>query len=273
MAEQIRMIDVSPDNMYELPCCGIKDTEHKGFKQKTNWLKTYFKKGFKAKVLLTEDNRQFGYIEYLPGQFAWRGVEADGYMFIHCLWTFYKKYKGKGYGKLLIQSSLDDAKKEKMKGVAVVARKRPWLAKSDIFLKNGFKVVDTAPPDYELLVKKFNKNAPNPKFKSNWEGKLKKYSQGLTIIRADQCPHSAKFADDIADAAKNTYKLKTKIVELQTHQDAQNAPTPFAVFAIIYNGQILADHQISRKRFENIMNKIKKLSTWPLSDTEGKPFT
>jgi len=255
MAEQIRMVDVSLDNMLESPCCGIKNTEHKGYKRKTDWLKTYFKKGFHAKVLYTEDNRQFGYIEYLPGQYAWRAVEAEGYMFIHCIWTFYKKYKGKGYGKLLIQAAIDDAKKEKMKGVAVVTRKRPWLAQSDIFLKNGFEAVDTAPPDYELLVKKFNKSSPNPKFKDNWEEKLKKYGQGLTIIRADQCPHSIKFADEIAETAKNIYKLKTKIVELKTHQDAQNAPTPFTVFAIIYNGRILADHQISRTRFENIMKK------------------
>jgi hypothetical protein len=258
MAEQIRMVDVSLENMYESPCCGIKNTEHNGFKRKTNWLKTYFKKGFKAKVLYTEDNRQFGYIEYLPGQYAWRAVEAEGYMFIHCLWTFYKKYKGKGYGKLLIQSAVDDVKKEKMKGVAVVTRKRPWLASSEIFLKNGFDVVDTAPPDYELLVKKFNKSIPNPKFKDNWDEKLKKHSEGLTIIRADQCPHSIKFADEIAEMAKNAYKLKTNTVELQTHKDAQNAPTPFAVFAIIYNGRILADHQISRTRFKNIMEKVLK---------------
>lgn len=260
MTEQIRMVDVSLENMYESPCCGIKDIEHKGYKQKTNWLKTYFKKGFRAKVLYTEDNRQFGYIEYLPGQYAWRAVEAEGYMFIHCIWTFYKKYKRKGYGTLLIQSTIDDAKKEKMKGVAVVTRKRPWLAKSDIFLKNGFVVVDNAPPDYELLVKKLNNSSPHPKFRDNWDEKLKKYREGLTIIRADQCPHSIKFADDIAEMAQNTYKLKTNIVELKTHQDAQNAPTPFAVFAIIYDGRILADHLISRKRFENIMNKIEKSS-------------
>ncbi len=258
MAEQIKMVDVSLENIYESPCCGIKNIEHKGYQRKTNWLKTYFKKGFKAKVLYTEDNRQFGYIEYLPGQYAWRAVEADGYMFIHCIWTFYKKYKGKGYGKLLIQSAIDDAKKGKMNGVAVVARKRPWLASSEIFIKNGFEVVSTAPPDYELLVKKFNKSAPDPKFKDNWEEKLRKYGEGLTIIRADQCPHSIKFADEIAEMAKNTYKLKTNIVEIKTHQDAQIAPTPFAVFAIIHNGLILADHQISRTRFINIMKKVLK---------------
>jgi N-acetylglutamate synthase-like GNAT family acetyltransferase len=258
MTEQIKIVDVNMENISESPCCGIKNTEHKGYIQKTNWIKKYFKKGLKAKVLYTEDNRQFGYIEYLPGQYAWRAVEAKDYMLIHCIWTFYKKYQKKGYGKLLIQSAIDDAKKEKMKGVAVVTRKRPWLAKSEIFLTNGFETVDTAPPDYELLVKKFNTSSPNPKFKDNWEEKLKKYREGLTIIRADQCPHSIKFADEIAEMAKNTYKLKTNIVELRIHQDAQNAPTPCTMFAIIYNGRILADHQISRKRFENIMEKILK---------------
>lgn len=143
-----------------------------------------------------------------------------------------------------------------MKGVAVVARKRPWLANSDIFLKHGFEIVDTALPDYELLVKKFKESALNPRFKDRWDEKLKKYSKGLTIIRAHQCPHTVRFADKIAEIAKNTYRLNPKIVELKTHQDAQNAPTPYAAFAIIYEGQLIADHQISSTRFENIMNKL-----------------
>jgi hypothetical protein len=57
---------------------------------------------------------------------------------------------------------------------------------------------------------------------------------------------------------KNTYKLKTKIVDIKTHQDSQNAPTPYAVFAIICNGRMLADHPISRTRFVNIMKKVLK---------------
>lgn len=258
MPEKMKMMEVALENLLESPCCGIKNTEHEGHIRKTNWLKTFLKKDLKAKVLFTEDNRQFGYIEYLPGQYAWRGVAADGYMFIHCIWTFYKKYKRKGYGKLLVQAALYDAKKAKMKGVAVIARKKPWLASRDLFLKNGFEVVDTAPPDYELLVKKFNRSAPNPHFKDNWDKKLKKYDKGLTIIRSDQCPHSIKFANDIAEMAEKTYKLKPRIIELKTYQEAQNAPTPYTAFAIIYNGQLLADHQISKTRFRNIMNKIIK---------------
>jgi len=256
MAEKIQLIDINQNNYRELPICGIKNTEHEGRIQKINWLKTYFKKGLKTKLLLAEKNMQIGYIEYLPGQYAWRGVEADGYMFIHCIWTHLKKYQNKGYGGLLIQACINDAKKAKTKGVAVLTRQKPRLANSQIFLKHGFKVIDTAPPDYELLVKKFNKSAPNPKFKDNWDKKLKKYDKGLTIIIANQCPSTIRLANKIVDMARKKYKLKPQIVEIKTYRQAQNAPTPYAVFTIIYNGQLLTDHQISAARFRNIMNKI-----------------
>lgn len=59
-------------------------------------------------------------------------------------------------------------------------------------MRNGFEVVDTAPLDFELLVKKFDKNAPTPKFKEDWDERLSQYGEGLTIIRADQCPYSVK---------------------------------------------------------------------------------
>ena len=252
----MRVVEVTRDNLLQSPCCGIKNTAHEGYKRKSGWMLTYLKKGLRAKVLLTDKNVQLGYFEYIPGKYAWRAVEADGYMFIHCIWTYYRKFQRKGYGRNLIQICLDDAKKEKMKGVAVVARKKPWLANSNLFLKNGFDIVDTAPPDYQLLVKKIDNSAPNPKFKGDWEDKLKEYGRGLTIICSDQCPHIAKFARDIAETARTTYKLKPKLIELKTHRDAQNAPTPYTAFAIIYNGQLLADHQISRSRFRNIMNKI-----------------
>jgi hypothetical protein len=45
-------------------------------------------------------------------------------------------------------------------------------------------------------------------------------------------------------------------VELRSHVDPQNAATPYAVFAVIHNGRLLADHQVSRTRFRNIMKKL-----------------
>jgi hypothetical protein len=57
------------------------------------------------------------------------------------------------------------------------------------------------------------------------------------------------------EAAENEYGIKPTVVDLESWSDAQNAPTPYASFALIYNGRLLADHQISRTRFRNIMNK------------------
>jgi len=256
MSEKIKMKEIGPENLQEMPCCGIKNVQHQGHLKKNGWLKTHFQKGLGSRLLFTEKNQQFGFIEYIPGQYAWRGVEAKDYMFIHCLWTHLKQYQGMGYGKKLIDACIQDARSQNMQGVAVVARKRPWMAHSGIFLKNGFEVVDTAPPDYELLVKKFAKSAPDPHFKTDWDKKLLKYPEGLVIVRSAQCPHIMKFADEIADYARKHYKLEPKIVELKSYRDAQNAPTPYAVFAIIYKGQLLTDHQISLTRFRNIMNKI-----------------
>jgi len=250
------LVDLDSTNCETFSCCGVKNPKHQGRALKSCWMKRHFGQGLRAKVLLTPDHRQGGYIEYLPGEYAWRGVDAAGYMFIHCIWTFYKRSQGKGVGGWMVQSCQEDARRTGMNGVAVVARDGPWLAGAGLFLKHGFEVVDTAPPDYQLLAWKLNPSAVNPAFKGGWDQKLKRYNRGLTIIHAEQCPHVAKFASEIAEAAEQEFGLKPRVVELTTSRDAQNAPTPYAVFAVIHNGRLLADHQISRTRFRNIMKKV-----------------
>jgi hypothetical protein len=157
---------------------------------------------------------------------------------------------------MMVEACVEDAKRAGMSGVAAIARDGPWLAGPALYLANGFTVVDQAPPDYQLLVRKLVPSAANPAFKGDWERKLKRYGQGLTIIRSNQCPHIAKFAGEIARSAETEYGLKPKIVELKSARQAQNAPTPYAVFSVIYNGRLLADHQVSRSRFRNLMRKL-----------------
>lgn len=250
------LVDLDPANLETFPCCGVKNPGHEGRCDKNRWLRQQFKIGLRAKILAAPGGRQCGYIEYLPGEHAWRGVEASGYMFIHCIWTFYRRNQHQGLGAMMIQACLDDAARAGMHGVAVVAREQPWLAGPALFRANGFEPVDTAPPDFQLLVKKRNPSAADPAFKAGWEAKLKKFKNGLTIIRSPQCPHIAKFAGEIAQAAEQDYGMKPRIVEIRSCRDAQNAPTPYAVFAVLYNGRILADHQISLTRFRNIMRKL-----------------
>jgi len=249
-------VDLDQASIDTLPCCGVQAAAHEGRCSKNRWLKAQFKKGLRAKVLLTPEQRQCGYVEYIPGEYAWRGVDAAGYMFIHCVWTFYKQYQHRGLGARMIQACLDDAEEAGMRGVAVVARDQPWLAGPSLFLANGFELADAAPPDYQLLVRKLDPSAASPLFKKGWQDRLAKYSRGLTIIRSDQCPHIAKFAREIAESAAREYGIKPRIVEIRSHREAQNAPTPYAVFAILYEGRILADHQISLTRFRNIMKRL-----------------
>ncbi len=78
-----------------------------------------------------------------------------------------------------------------MHGVAVVTRKGSFMAKKDVFVKNGFVLVDKAEPDFELLVLKFDHNERNPKFK-NMKKQLQNYKEGLFVIRSVQCPYTEK---------------------------------------------------------------------------------
>lgn len=253
--DRLRLVDVTPDRLGRLPCCGIMNTQHEGHRGKTAWLKEQLRAGLRARLLVTEDDHQVGYIEYLPGEFAWRGVDAAGYLFIHCIWTYYKKYQHQGNAMRLVRSCVKDAREAGMRGVAVVARKRPWLASSELFLQCGFELVATAPPDYALLVKKFRTRDPDPTFLPVNAARLRRYRRGLTIVHARQCPHGIKFAREIGETAKRDFGLEPRHVVLRSCRDAQGAPTPYAVFSVILDGTVVADHQISKTRFANIMRR------------------
>jgi hypothetical protein len=130
------------------------------------------------------------------------------------------------------------------------------MATGGLFKKKGFECVDTAPPAYELLVKKLKK-ARSPKFKEGWEQRRRRYGKGLTVIHSDQCPCIAKFNEDIGEAAREL-GLRATFVELKNSKQAQNAPSAYGVFNIVYNGELIADHPISARRFSNIMARLSR---------------
>jgi GNAT superfamily N-acetyltransferase len=256
--EGIEIVDTNLDNVLKYGICGYKSIKQEGFSRKIDWLEKRFLEGIKIHTLYSDKDRTQGMIEYIPGEYCWRPVEASGYMFIHCIFVgFRREYKGKGYGSRLVDECLGDARKENMYGVAVVTRQGPFMAEKQVFMKKGFKVIDKASPDFELLVYKFDSNAPAPKFKGDWDKKLSQYNKGLVIFRSDQCPAVAKSVAEISETAEKLYSIKPNIIELKNFQEAQNSPCAFGTFCVIYNGQIVAEHPISNTRFKNIMNKIK----------------
>ena len=251
---KIEIINVDSSNISEYGFfCGIKNPKIEGYQGKLDWLKQRFSEGLKLNILYSPIEKAVGFIEYIPGKFTWRAVEARGYMVIHCIAVFYRKYRGKGYGSLLLRKCLSDAERENMHGVAVVTTADTWMAGKELFFKNGFESVDQAPPSFELLVKKLE-HKPSPAFKKDWEKKLGQYSSGLTIVYSNQCPYIAKSVEAILGTS-HELGINTNLIELNNCEEAQNAPSAYGVFNLVYNGKFLAYQPISKRRFLNIMNK------------------
>ena len=258
MNTDIQIIDLTPKNIADYGVCGYKDVgKHKELRNKIVWFNEYYSKGLRIKVLLSEKGGYQGMLEYLPGKFAHRPVNVNGYMFIHCIFIGFKnEFKGKGYASALIDECINDAKTQKMFGVSVVTRKGAFMAHNEIFLKKGFEIVDKAKPDFELLTMKFDNESITPSFKSNILGNLNDYKNGLTIIRSPQCPYTEKNVNAIIESAEEKFNLKTNLIDIKDSKSAQNTPCAFGTFCIIFNGEIISYHPISVKRFENIMTKI-----------------
>jgi N-acetylglutamate synthase-like GNAT family acetyltransferase len=253
----VSIIDTTIDNARSFGLCGYKSMKKEGFPEKFNWLKAHAGEGLTIKTLLSEKDGAQGMIEYIPGKYCWRPVDAAEYMFIHCIFVGFKSvYKNKGYAASLLAECENDAKKQKLKGVAVVTRKGSFMAGRDIFIRHGFEMVDTAKPDFELLVKKFNKNTASPQFTINEAAKRDKYGKGLMILRADQCPYTVKNVGEIVACAKNDYGIEAKVITFTSYLEAQKSPCPFGTFCILYDGVVVADNPISKGRFVNIMKKI-----------------
>ncbi len=252
---EYEIVDTNADNIGGCGICGRKPGRTEGYRRKCDWLKKHYAEGVKFKVLRSREFGDVGVIEYAPGSHAWRPVEAEGYFVIHCMMVI-RKHLGKGLGALLLDSCLRDAKKSQCRGVAVVTSSDSFMAGSGLFIKAGFVSVQSIPP-YELLVKKFKKAAPDPRFIVDRERVLKRYKKGLTILAADQCPMVAKCVKDIAEASE-ALGLKTKVVRVRSAKQSRELPTPYGVFSIVYDGKLIAERPVSGTRFRNIMWDISR---------------
>ncbi len=257
--KDIEIIDLTPENIAEYGVCGYKDIKkHLELRKKIAWFKEYYPRGLRIKALLSKKGGYQGMLEYIPGKYAHRPVDAEGYLFIHCIFVGFKReYKGKGYASSLIDACIAEANNANMHGVAVVTRKGSFMAKKDIFVKKGFVLVDKAEPDFELMVLKFNHEAKDPKF-NNLKASLAKYKEGLFILRSFQCPYTEKNVKAMVESAKSKFGFDVNLIDLEDAAAVQNSPCAFGSFCIVYNGEILSYHPISNTRFENIMKKKAK---------------
>jgi ribosomal protein S18 acetylase RimI-like enzyme len=150
----MEIVSINAENLAQHPgaICFI-NPKNPSFPLKIEWIKQRFSEGLRIKLLYTDDRKKVaGFIEYVPGEYAWRAVSANGYMFIHCLWIYPNENKNKGFGTQLIEECIEDARQNNCNGVVVVTSKNAFMANSSLFLKNGFREIANDGAGNELLV-------------------------------------------------------------------------------------------------------------------------
>ena len=251
---KFNIIDVNADNVEQTGFfCLMSKRKAAGFRLKLDWLKQRFAEGMRIKMFELPER---GFIEYIPGEYAWRAVDAEGYMMIHCLWVVGKS-KGKGLGGVLLEECLKDAKASGLNGVAMVTSEKVWLVGKKMLLKHGFESVEMAPPAFNLMVRKFG-DTPSPTFADNWEEKARRFGQGLTVIRSNQCPYIPDATNHVLETATKL-GIQSRVVELKSSQDVRKrAPSPYGVFSIVYNGRLLSYHYLLPKDVISLIQHAKK---------------
>lgn len=246
----MEIITVTKDNLeQEHICCAISNNKDCQVSAKKSWLAERFDDGI---VFKKGNVRGKCFIEYIPAEKAWAPIEADGYMYIDCLWVS-GQFKGQGNSTLLMDECIRDSKAKGKKGLVALSSKKkmPFLSDPEYLRYKGFILGDTAEPYYELLYLPFAEADTKPRFKARVkEPHIEE--PGFVLFYAHQCPFTAKYVPLIEETAKSN-GVQFKSVRFETAEQAQGAPAPFTTYSLFYNGQFLTNEIQSEKKFEKLL--------------------
>lgn len=274
----MNLIKLTHDNLeQEHICCAIANKKDIQVMSKKNWLKERLDEGL---VFLKGDVRGKFFIEYIPAEYAWTPIEAKNYIYINCLWIS-GQFKGHGYSNLLLERCIEDSKAKGKKGLVILSSKKKMGFLSDPkFLKyKGFETADTAEPYFRLMYLPFAKKSASktsnpknispkntvpentdmesadiPRFKTtvHEHGQMPK---GFALYYTNQCPFTAKYVPLLENMAQER-GLEFHAMQIQSREDAQNAPSPFTTFSLFYNGTLVTHEILSEKKFEKILTSL-----------------
>ena len=134
-------IRVTKDNLEsEHICCAISNNKDIQVSSKKAWLAERFDEGL---VFLKSEQRGKCFIEYIPAENAWNPIDADGYMYIDCLWVS-GSLKGHGYSNDLLNELCVFLQEEKQRAKRVFAyfqaqRKSRFLLTRNILLTKALR--------------------------------------------------------------------------------------------------------------------------------------
>ncbi len=257
MYEDIKMeyVKITLDNLEkEHVCCAISNNKDAQVASKKAWLAERLKEGL---VFLKSIERGKCFIEYIPAENAWCPIEAEGYMHINCFWVS-GSFKGHGYANDLLSACIADAKAQGKLGIIVISspKKMPFLSDPKYLAYKGFKVADTAAPNFTLLYLPFSENASVPKFKTiAKQPQIDK--QGFVVYYTHGCPFTAKYVPLVEQAAKDK-AIKFESILIDSKEKAQNAPMAWTNYAVFYNGKYVSNEILNEKKFFELVERLTK---------------
>lgn len=228
--------------------CKMSSKGKPGYERKLAWLKKRFDEGMQMRLL---GDGQRGFVEFIPGDYAWRGIaNASRYLVIHCLWVVGQS-KGKGYGKYLLDHVIDYAKENGFAGVAALTSSGNWLMKKSILEGASFESVAQDGP-FDLMVLRLDKKAELPELVGGYEKKAARVPKGMAVYRSDQCPYT----DDAVINCKSFAEEKGwDFVEIEMESAKalrELCPSPYGTFAITLDGKFLSYTYMLKKDFEKL---------------------
>lgn len=231
-------------------CCIIRSKKpHQGIDAKRQWLSDRLSEGHVFRKL---NAKATVFIEYAPLETAWVPVIGNNYYYVYCLWVLGSD-KGKGYGKLLMEYCLADAKEKGKSGICMLGAKKQksWLSDQLFAKKFGFEVVDATDDGYELLALSFDGTipafAPNAK-------KQKIESNVLTIYYDMQCPYIYQKIELIKQYCE-TNNVPVSLIQVDTLQKAKELPCVFNNWGVFYKGNFETVNLLDVSYLERILKK------------------
>ena len=245
-------IRVTKENLErEHICCAISNNNDVQVASKKAWLSERFSDGL---VFLKSVERGKCFIEYIPAENAWNPVDADGYLFIDCLWVS-GSLSGHGYANDLLNACIADGKAQGKTGLCILsaAKKKPFLADPKFLRHMGFSVADEADNGIQLWYLPFSDGAEPPKFRP-----CAKHPHideaGFVLYYTSQCPFNAKYVP-VVEATAKAQVVPFRAVQLTSKEQAQSAPTPVTNYALFFDGAYLTNEQMNDKRFLKLLSE------------------
>ena len=237
-------IRITKDNIdKEHICCAMSGKQSI---MKKEWMKQRFDEGL---VFYRSEERGKCFIEYIPAENAWVPIEADGYIYIDCLWIA-GSMKGHGYSNDLLNECIEDAKAQGKKGLCILSsdgRKKEFLSDPKYMAYKGFTVADSSDTGITLMYLPFDITAEPPRFKPCAKHP-KMDESGFVLYYTDQCPFTYYWVPRVEEAAKE-HNIPLKVIHITDKDAAQNVPAPVTTYALFRDGKFLTQAIQSDKKF------------------------